>query len=89
MLAENLNVQISAYNVTEEIGVTKKEGGSSRVNGVEYIRACSITGYSAELQLNVASWTQLTKRALRAIPCGCPLGIRWYWFGSCPFYPLS
>jgi outer membrane receptor protein involved in Fe transport len=50
-VADNLFLQLSVNNVTDEIGVTEKEGGSSTVNGVEYIRARSIAGRTSALSL--------------------------------------
>jgi outer membrane receptor protein involved in Fe transport len=50
-LAQNLNVLLSINNITDEIGITEKEGGSSIVNGQEYIRARSIAGRSSALTL--------------------------------------
>lgn len=50
-LAENLNAMFSVNNITDEIGITEKEGGSSFVNGQEYIRARSISGRTAAVSL--------------------------------------
>jgi outer membrane receptor protein involved in Fe transport len=50
-LADSLSLQLSVNNITDEIGVTEKEGGSSIVNGTEYIRARSIAGRTSELKL--------------------------------------
>jgi outer membrane receptor protein involved in Fe transport len=50
-LADSLSLQLSVNNITDEIGVTEKEGGSNIVNGTEYIRARSIAGRTSELKL--------------------------------------
>ncbi len=50
-LADSLRLQFSVNNITDEIGVTEKEGGSHMVNGNEYIRARSIAGRTSEVKL--------------------------------------
>lgn len=50
-LAESLHLILTVNNVTDEIGLTEKEGGSTVIDGTEYIRARSIAGRTTELKL--------------------------------------
>ena len=51
-IAEGLTGRVAINNLTDEIGLTEAEGGFQTVNGVDVIRARSITGRSATLELN-------------------------------------
>ncbi|GAB3094222.1 TonB-dependent receptor [Aestuariicella hydrocarbonica] len=50
-LAESLHLILTVNNVTDEVGLTEKEGGSTVIDGTEYIRARSIAGRTTELKL--------------------------------------
>ena len=51
-LSENLNARLAINNLTNEIGLTEAEGGFQTVNGVDLIRARSITGRSTTFELS-------------------------------------
>lgn len=50
-LSENLSARLAINNLTNEIGLTEAEGGFQTVNGMDLIRARSITGRSTTLEL--------------------------------------